>query len=63
MQRLPVRVDLVEPPPADAPLFAGLSVTPYVRYKEAPAGPNAGQFLQAALLPTGPADAGRETAR
>jgi len=54
VQRLPVRVDLTEPPPADAPLFVGLSITPYVRYKEPPAGPNAGQFLQAAIPPGGP---------
>jgi membrane fusion protein (multidrug efflux system) len=46
VQRLPVRIELTEPPAADAPLFVGLSVTPYVHYKEAPTGPNAGQKLQ-----------------
>jgi|SRR5947209_1993389 len=46
VQRLPVRIELTEPPPTDAPLFVGLSVTPYVRYKEEPTGPNAGQKLQ-----------------
>ena len=54
VQRLPVRVDLTEPPPADAPLFVGLSIIPYVYFKEPPSGPNAGQFLQAAIPPGGP---------
>ena len=44
-QRLPVRIELVEPNPADTPLFAGLSVVPHVRYKERPTGPRAGQRL------------------
>lgn len=49
VQRLPVRIELTEPPPADAPLFVGLSVTPYVHYRETPTGPNAGQKLQAPI--------------
>ncbi len=32
--------------PDKAPLFVGLSVTPYVYFKETPTGPNAGKFLQ-----------------
>lgn len=48
VQRLPVRIELAEPPPPDAPLFVGLSVVPYVRYRETPTGPGAGQKLQAA---------------
>jgi membrane fusion protein (multidrug efflux system) len=44
-QRLPVRIELVEPNPDDMPLFVGLSVVPHVRYKERPTGPGAGQRL------------------
>jgi membrane fusion protein (multidrug efflux system) len=51
VQRLPVRVDLAELP-ADAPLFPGLSVVPYVYYKEPATGPDAGQFLQPPLAPS-----------
>lgn len=48
VQRLPVRIDLENyDPNADDPLFAGLSVVPYVFYKEPPTGPNAGKRLQA----------------
>jgi len=47
VQRLPVRVDLVNYDPEKSPLFVGLSVTPVVDVKSAPAGPNAGNFLQA----------------
>jgi membrane fusion protein (multidrug efflux system) len=55
VQRLPVRIELTDYDPDKAPLFAGLSVTPYVYYKEPPAGPHAGQVLQPpAALPTGP---------
>ncbi len=46
VQRLPVRIDLVDYDPAAAPLFIGLSVTPYVHVNEAPTGPNAGKVLQ-----------------
>jgi membrane fusion protein (multidrug efflux system) len=46
VQRLPVRIDLIDYDPQHAPLFIGLSVTPRVHYRETPAGPNAGQFLQ-----------------
>ena len=44
-QRLPVRIELTEPNPDDTPLFAGLSVVPYVRYKEPATGPGAGHRL------------------
>jgi membrane fusion protein (multidrug efflux system) len=58
VQRLPVRIDLTDYDPAKTPLFTGLSVTPYVYYKEPPTGPNAGQVLKPlAALPTGPSDA------
>jgi membrane fusion protein (multidrug efflux system) len=48
VQRLPVRIELdKESYHSDKdPLFIGLSVTPYVYYKETPTGPNAGKFLQ-----------------
>jgi membrane fusion protein (multidrug efflux system) len=55
VQRLPVRIELTNYDPERAPLFAGLSVTPYVYFKEAPQGPHAGDVLQPlATLPTGP---------
>ncbi len=46
VQRLPVRIDLIEYDPDKVPLFIGLSVTPYVQVKEAPTGPDAGKILQ-----------------
>jgi membrane fusion protein, multidrug efflux system len=46
VQRLPVRIDLIDYDPDKAPLFVGLSVTPHVRVREQPSGPNAGQVLQ-----------------
>jgi len=55
VQRLPVRIELSDYDPDKAPLFVGLSVTPYVYYKEPPTGPHAGEVLQPyAALPTGP---------
>jgi membrane fusion protein, multidrug efflux system len=55
VQRLPVRIELVDYDPDKLPLFAGLSVEPHVYYKEPPAGPNAGEFLHAhAPLPQRP---------
>jgi membrane fusion protein (multidrug efflux system) len=57
VQRLPVRIELTHYDPSKAPLFVGLSVTPYVYYKEAPIGPHAGEVLQPlADLPGGPAE-------
>jgi membrane fusion protein (multidrug efflux system) len=49
VQRLPVRIDLMDYNPDTIPLFIGLSVTPHVYVYEKPAGPNAGKFLQASL--------------
>lgn len=46
VQRLPVRVDVMNYDPDKATLFVGLSVTPTVDLTSAPTGPNAGQFLQ-----------------
>lgn len=53
VQRLPVRIELVDYNPDETPLFVGLSVEPFVYYKEPPAGPHAGEILQPlAALPT-----------
>ena len=46
VQRLPVRVELTDYNPDKNPLFIGLSVVPYVYYKERPTGPHAGDVLQ-----------------
>jgi membrane fusion protein (multidrug efflux system) len=46
VQRLPVRIELTDYDPDKLPLFVGLSVVPYVYYKEPATGPNAGQRLQ-----------------
>jgi membrane fusion protein, multidrug efflux system len=55
VQRLPVRVELTDYDPEKAPLFVGLSVVPYVYYKEQPVGPHAGEMLQPLRdLPQGP---------
>ena len=48
VQRLPVRIELTDYDPDKAPLFVGLSVTPYVYYKEPATGPHAGDVLQTA---------------
>jgi membrane fusion protein (multidrug efflux system) len=46
VQRLPVRIELSDYDPDKTPLFVGLSVAPYVYYKEPTTGPNAGAVLQ-----------------
>ncbi len=46
VQRLPVRIEIPDYQPGKAPLFVGLSVVPYVYYKEPAEGPHAGEFLQ-----------------
>src|SRR6266404_4677166 len=46
VQRLPVRIDLVNYDPDKLPLFVGLSVTPAVDLWSKPSGANAGKFLQ-----------------
>jgi membrane fusion protein (multidrug efflux system) len=51
VQRLPVRVELTDYEPNQAPLFVGLSVVPYVYYKERPTGPHAGEVLQPTYSP------------
>jgi membrane fusion protein, multidrug efflux system len=46
VQRLPVRIDLVDYNTDQTPLFIGTSVVPYVYINKPPTGPNAGKFLQ-----------------
>ena len=65
VQRLPVRIDLIDYDPDMTPLFIGLSVTPTVHVKEEPTGPDAGKVLQphiaaAATMPL-PDDASRRS--
>jgi membrane fusion protein, multidrug efflux system len=47
VQRLPVRIDLVDYDADQTPLFIGTSVVPHVDINEPPTGPDAGKFLQA----------------
>jgi membrane fusion protein (multidrug efflux system) len=58
VRRLPVRIELTDYNADKTPLFAGLSVTPYVYHKEPPTGPHAGDVLQplyrAPQVPTQP---------
>lgn len=69
VQRLPVRVELIDYDPDRAPLFVGLSVAATVYFKEPPSGPNAGAVLKpwastpagpTAAAPPAPAGAGHE---
>jgi membrane fusion protein (multidrug efflux system) len=53
VQRLPVRIDVMNYDPDKLPLFVGLSVTPTVDLRTAPTGPNAGKFLQEQSQPDG----------
>ncbi len=46
VQRLPVRIELLDYDPDQTPLFIGLSVTPHVHVNEKPTGPDAGKVLQ-----------------
>ena len=51
VQRLPVRIDLVDYDPDQAPLFIGTSVVPTVHNDKPPTGPDAGKFLQSHMPP------------
>jgi membrane fusion protein (multidrug efflux system) len=46
VQRLPVRIEFPDYDPEKDPLFVGLSVVPYVYFKEKAEGPHAGEVLQ-----------------
>ncbi|HZW29625.1 MAG TPA: HlyD family secretion protein [Isosphaeraceae bacterium] len=48
VQRIPVRIDLVDPNPREAPLLVGMSVVPVVDIKAQPDGPDAGGRLRTA---------------
>jgi len=52
VQRLPVRIDLVDYNPDQTPLFIGTSVVPDVYINKPPTGPDAGKFLQASVPQT-----------
>jgi membrane fusion protein, multidrug efflux system len=54
VQRLPVRIDLVDYDPDQAPLFIGTSVVPYVHINVPPTGPDAGKYLQSAAMASAP---------
>ena len=54
VQRLPVRIDLVNYDPDKLPLFVGLSVTPSVDLWSKPTGANAGKFLQEPIPQSSP---------
>jgi membrane fusion protein (multidrug efflux system) len=54
VQRLPVRIDLVDYNPDEMPLFVGLSVTPTVDISTPPSGPDAGKILQPHLATAAP---------
>jgi membrane fusion protein (multidrug efflux system) len=58
VQRLPVRIDLVNYDPDKLPLFVGLSVTPSVDLWSKPTGPNAGKFLQGVISQPSPVASG-----
>ncbi len=49
VQRLPVRIDVMNYDSDKIPLFVGISVTPVVDLLSPPTGPNAGRFLQAPI--------------
>jgi membrane fusion protein, multidrug efflux system len=51
VQRLPVRIEIVDYDPDKLPLFVGLSVEPSVDVKSVPTGPNAGKLLQELAQP------------
>ena len=46
VQRLPVRIELLNYDPDKDPLFIGLSVVPYVYSTKPPTGPMAGRFCK-----------------
>jgi membrane fusion protein, multidrug efflux system len=46
VQRLPVRIDVLDYNPDNRPLFVGLSVVVSVHVKQSPTGPDAGRFIQ-----------------
>ena len=57
VQRLPVRIEVLNYDPDKTPLFIGTSVEPTVHFDEAPTGPDAGKVLQPYLPTTAPTSA------
>jgi membrane fusion protein (multidrug efflux system) len=55
VQRLPVRIEVMNYDPDKEPLFIGTSVEPTVHVNQEPTGPDAGKVLQPYLPMTGPA--------
>ncbi|MGH7132441.1 MAG: efflux RND transporter periplasmic adaptor subunit [Phycisphaerales bacterium] len=51
VQRVPVRIDLIDYDPDKTPLIVGLSVEPRVHIDREPTGPNAGHVLQPFVTP------------
>jgi membrane fusion protein, multidrug efflux system len=56
VQRLPVRIEVLDYDPNNRPLFVGLSVVVSVHVKEPPTGPDAGKIIQP-YSPPAPAEA------
>jgi membrane fusion protein (multidrug efflux system) len=54
VQRLPVRIEVLNYDPDKTPLFIGTSVEPTVHLNEKPTGPDAGKVLQPVMLTTVP---------
>ena len=54
VQRVPVRIDLINYNPEISPLFVGLSVTPYAYVHKTPTGPDAGKMFQTLMPATLP---------
>ncbi len=54
VQRLPVRIELIDYDPDKAPLFIGLSVNASVRVNDPPSGPDAGKIIQPYMPSTAP---------
>jgi membrane fusion protein (multidrug efflux system) len=61
VQRLPVRIEIIDYDPTKTPLFIGLSVVPYVYYREPPTGPNAGKILRPYVPPAPSGSAAHES--
>src|SRR5262249_59812698 len=55
VQRLPVRIELLNYDPNKDPLFIGLSVVPYVYINKPATGPDAGKVLQTYVPQSRPA--------
>ena len=62
VQRVPVRIDLIDYDPDKAPLIVGVSVEPRVHVDREPTGPNAGHVLQPFVATSAP-DSGKQPER